>query len=133
MLATKERLKVTPFVVGVLAVGLGLYAGFQTDGAYGHTGKVPPGKDEFRSTLIKPIHKGPKVPFSAYCSQCGTSRGGYTRTYIEEIYYRYAHYHLNWKLNWVYQYTWDKYIRTRTRTPKFWDPCSNSQCPSNQN
>lgn len=133
MFAIKGRLKVTLFVMAALTVSLGLYVVSQVDDVYGHTGKFPPGKDEFRSTLIKPIYKGPKVPFSAYCYQCGVPRGGYTRTYIEEIYHRYAHYHLNWKLNWVFQYIWEKYIRTRTRTPKFWDPCSNSQCPSHQN
>ena len=124
---------VTVLIVGFLIVGFGLIAIFQVDDTYGHTGKFPPGQDVYKSTAYKLVSMGPRVRFSAYCSQCGTSRGGYTRRIVDDVYDRYTHYHLDWKLNWVRQYDFDVYIKRRHRTVKIWDPCTNSQCPSNQN
>ena len=129
MFANKGRLKVALLIVGVFAVvSLEMYGAFHVQDAYGDGAAVHNNIIGSSNTVIS----NSKSKVTKTCPAGSHARNYITETEVTQKCKRYTHRHLNWKLQWVVQYTRIYDCRLVTTTSSYWEICNYRYSNGNQ-
>ena len=123
MNAIKGRLKVALLVVGILAVGFGLYAAFDIHDAHAHTAAIHGWDISYSWHWVSSV-----VTNLTTCPACGGSRSGTKTVNTYDVYRQLIHKHYVWGTGWVAQYWTEVYDSTESTVTTVWDDCPNSSC-----
>ena len=133
MFAMKGWMKAALFILGTLAVGLGMYATFQTDEAYGHHNASFTHDTDTEIDERQYYSKSTKKKVT--CTMCNTVKREQEKTVKKyRIYEITKHIHILYDGTRKVMFSSSKYIGIKTVTTWSWTgACPNSQCPSHSN